>query len=115
MPSDPIDPQMPFLLLNDGHLSRWRGNALLRLGNQDAINSLEAAARELDSSPRAAVRGQLSMYVDLAFAYAAAGDTRGAVEYARKARQLATRIGSDRQRQRLTTLVLPDVGRTGIA
>jgi tetratricopeptide (TPR) repeat protein len=115
MPSDPIDPQMPFLLLNDGHLSRWRGNALLRLGNQDAINSLEAAARELDSSPRSAVRGQLSMYVDLAFAYAAAGDTRGAVDYARKARQLATRIGSDRHRQRLATLVLPDFGRTGIA
>jgi tetratricopeptide (TPR) repeat protein len=115
MPSDPVDPQMPFLLLNDGHLSRWRGSALLRLGNQDAINSLEAAARELDSSPRSAIRGQLSMYVDLAFAYAAAGDTRGAVDYARKARQLAARIGSDRQRQRLATLVLPDFGRTSIA
>ncbi|MCS7478186.1 tetratricopeptide repeat protein [Umezawaea endophytica] len=105
--SDPVDPEMPFLLLNDGHLARWRGSALLRLGNQDAINQLESAARELENSPRSAVRGEAGMYVDLAFAYAAAGDSRGAQEYARKAKQLASRIGSDRQRQRLASLELP--------
>jgi hypothetical protein len=55
------------------------------------------------------------MYVDLAFAYAAAGDSRGAQEYARKARQLASRIGSDRQRQRLATLELSGAGVTDIA
>jgi len=115
MPADPVDPEMPFLLLNDGHLARWRGSALLRLGNQDAINELEAAARKLESSPTSAIRGQTGMFVDLAFAYAAAGDSSKAVEYARKARRLASQIGSDRQRQRLANLELPDAGRSSIA
>ena len=88
---------------------------MLRLGDQDAINQLEAAARDLDGSDRSVIRGQTGMYVDLAFAYAAAGDSRGALEYARQARQLAHRIGSDRQRQRLMNLELPDVGSAGIA
>lgn len=107
LPTNPVDPEMPFLLLNDGQLTRWRGSSLLRLGDQDAISQLEAAVRDLSSPERWAVRGQTNMYVDLAFAYAAAGDSRGALEYARKARQLASRIGSDRQRQRLANLELP--------
>lgn len=107
LPTNPVDPVMPFLLLNDGHLGRWRGSALLRLGDQEAINQLEAAARHLDVSDRSAIRGQTGMYVDLAFAYAAAGDSRGAFEYARKARQLASRIRSDRQAKRLASLDLP--------
>lgn len=115
MPSDPVDPAMPFLLLNEGHLSRWRGSALLRLGDEDAINHLESAAKALDSTPSSAIRGQTGMYVDLAFAYAAAGDRETALAYARKARQLASRIGSDRQRQRLETFELPGSGgRNGI-
>lgn len=115
LPSNPVDPEMPFLLLNEGHLARWRGSALVRLGDQDAINNLEAAARELDASPSSTIRGQTGMYADLAFAYAAAGDSKGAMEYARKAKQLASRIGSDRQRQRLANLELPAGGGTGIA
>ncbi|XVV01919.1 tetratricopeptide repeat protein [Actinosynnema sp. CA-248983] len=114
MPADPVDPAMPFLLLNDGHLSRWRGSALLRLGDEDAISQLESAAKALESSPSAAIRGQTGMYVDLAFAYAAAGDRATALEYARKARQLASRIGSDRQRQRLASLELPGGGAPSI-
>ncbi|RKT53014.1 hypothetical protein C8E97_1558 [Saccharothrix australiensis] len=115
MPNDPLDPEMPFLLLNDGHLTRWRGSALLRLGDHDAINELEAAAQKLESTPASAIRGQTGMFVDLAFAYAAAGDSRMAVEYARKARRLAAQIGSDRQRQRLANLELPDARGSGIA
>lgn len=110
LPTNPVDPEMPFLLLNDGHLARWRGSALLRMGDQEAINQLETAAQDLDTSDRSAVRGQTGMYVDLAFAYAAAGDSRGAREYARKARQLATRIKSDRQAKRLASLELPVSG-----
>lgn len=107
LPANPIDPEMPFLLLNDGHLARWRGSALVRLGDQDAINQLEAASRDLDTSDQSAVRGQTGMYVDLAFAYAAAGDGRGAQDYAHKARQLAARIKSDRHAKRLAGLELP--------
>ncbi|GAA0242903.1 hypothetical protein GCM10010492_47680 [Saccharothrix mutabilis subsp. mutabilis] len=115
LPANPIDPEMPFLLLNDAHLLRWRGSALLRLGDHDAINELEAAAQRLEQSPASAVRGQVGMLTDLAFAYAAAGDSRMAVEYARKARRLATQIGSDRQRRRLANLELPQSGGSGVA
>lgn len=115
LPANPVDPELPHLLLSDGHLARWRGSALVRLGDQDAIGSLEAVAREMETSPRSTIRAQLHTYTDLAFAYAAAGDSRGALAYAAKARQLATRIGSDRQRQRLAKLQLPEIGRTGIA
>ncbi|SEP91435.1 tetratricopeptide repeat protein [Lentzea albida] len=107
LPTNPVDPEMPFLLLNEGQLVRWRGSSLLRLGDQDAINQLEAAVRDLATPGLNAVRGQTNLYVDLAFAYAAAGDSRGALDYARKARQLASRIKSDRQQRRLANLELP--------
>ncbi|WP_329787921.1 tetratricopeptide repeat protein [Lentzea sp. DG1S-22] len=107
LPTNPVDPEMPFLLLNSGQLARWRGSSLLRLGDQDAINQLEAAVRDLAAPGLNAVRGQTNLYVDLAFAYAAAGDSRGALDYARKARQLASRIKSDRQQRRLANLELP--------
>ncbi|MBB5955884.1 tetratricopeptide (TPR) repeat protein [Saccharothrix tamanrassetensis] len=110
LPQDPADPELPFLLLNDAHLSRWRGSALLRLGDHEAIEELEAAAQKLHTSPSSAVRGQVGMFTDLAFAYAAAGDSRMAQEYARKARRLAAQIGSDRQRRRLANLELPESG-----
>lgn len=115
LPSNPVDPELPHLLLSEGHLARWRGSALVRLGNEDAIGNIESAVRELEKSPHSTIRAQLHMYADLAFAYAAAGDSRGALDYATKARQLATRIGSDRQRLRLAKLKLPEIGRTGIA
>ncbi|MCP2262243.1 hypothetical protein LX15_005977 [Streptoalloteichus tenebrarius] len=107
LPADPVDPRMPFLLLNRAHLARWRGSALTRLGEQEAIDHLEAAARAIPTAGRRAIRGEAGMLVDLAFAYAAAGDRDAALEYARKARQLVSQIGSDRQRRRLKRLVLP--------
>ncbi|MDX3663952.1 hypothetical protein PV646_42270 [Streptomyces sp. ID05-26A] len=115
LPTNPADPELAFLLLNDGQLIRWRGNALLRLGDADAITQLEAAVRDFANPQRSAVRGLTNTYVDLAFAYAAAGDSKGAVELAQKARQLAKRIGSDRQRQRLAKLELPGPRGPGIA
>ncbi|WP_256335092.1 tetratricopeptide repeat protein [Lentzea albidocapillata] len=115
LPANPVDPEMPFLLLNDGQLTRWRGSALVRLGNPDSINQLESEVKDLESPDNWAIRGQTNMYVDLAFAYAAAGDSKGALKYARLARQLASRIGSERQRQRLVNLELPGVGSAGIA
>lgn len=47
------------------------------------------------------------MLVDLAFAYAAAGDRDAARSYAQQARRLALQIKSDRQLRRLTRLTLP--------
>lgn len=121
LPADPVDPEMPFLLLNSGQLARWRGNGLTKLGEQEAIEQLEAAARELESPngtairEGSAIRGLNWLYVDLAFAYSAAGDREAAIAYAQRARRLASQIGSDRQRQRLESLILPGASGTTIA
>jgi tetratricopeptide (TPR) repeat protein len=110
VPSDPVDPAMPFLFLAGAHLDRWRGHTLARLGESDAINQLSQALPRL---PAEFVRAKTSMLVDLAFAYAAAGDRDAALTYSREAKRLANQIKSDRQRRRLSGLVLP--GSVGVA
>jgi tetratricopeptide (TPR) repeat protein len=35
LPSDPVDPALPFLFLGGAHLDRWRGHALARLREPD--------------------------------------------------------------------------------
>jgi tetratricopeptide (TPR) repeat protein len=104
LPADPIDPALPFLFLGDSHLDRWRGNALVRLGEPDAIDRLTDALERL---PAEFIRAQVGMMVDLAFAYSAAGDRRAAQHYARHGRQLGLQIKSDRQLRRLGGLILP--------
>lgn len=104
VPTDPMDPALPFLFLADAHLDRWRGNALARLGDPDAIDQL---SRSLPRLPIDFVRAKTGMLVDLAFAYAAAGDRDAALAHAREAKRLANQIKSDRQRRRLSGLILP--------
>jgi len=102
LPADPNDPGLPFLMLSETHLGRWRGHALTRLGNNTAVDELETALRNM---PRDLGRSRLSLLVDLAYAHAATDHT-AALTYAREARTLARTIGSERQRQRLGGLVL---------
>jgi tetratricopeptide (TPR) repeat protein len=104
LPSDPVDPAMPFLFLGDSHLDRWRGNALARVGAPDAIDQLTDALARL---PVGFVRARTGLLVDLAYAHAAAGDRDAALAHARQARRLAAQIRSDRQQRRLNRLVLP--------
>jgi hypothetical protein len=104
LPSDPVDPRLPFLFLGDGHLDRWRGNALARLGDPDAIDHL---AHALDRMPADFVRARAGLLVDLAYAHAAAGNRDATRTYARDARRLALQIKSDRHLHRLGQLVLP--------
>jgi hypothetical protein len=104
LPAEPHNPAMPYLFLADGHLQRWRGNALAYLGDPDAIDHLEHA---LDHIPAEFVRARTSLTVDLARAHAAAGDRDATLSYARQARRLANQIRSDRQLRRLDQLVLP--------
>jgi tetratricopeptide (TPR) repeat protein len=110
VPSDPVDPALPFLFLADAHLDRWRGHTLARLGEPDAIDQLSQALPRL---PAEFIRARTGMLVDLAFAYAAAGDRDAALTYAREAKRLANQIKSDRQRRRLSRLILP--GSVGVA
>ncbi|MGH3825556.1 MAG: tetratricopeptide repeat protein [Pseudonocardiaceae bacterium] len=107
LPTDPIDPALPFLFLGDAHLDRWRGNALARLGEPEAIDQLTAALARL---PADFVRARTGLLVDLAYAHAAAGNRDAALVHARQARQLAGQIKSDRQQRRLNLLVLPGSG-----
>jgi tetratricopeptide (TPR) repeat protein len=104
LPTDPADPSLPFLFLAGAHLDRWRGHALSKLGEPDAVDQLTDA---LPRMPAEFTRSRTSMLVDLAYAYAAAGDRDAAVEHARQAKRLGTQIKSDRQLRRLNRLILP--------
>ncbi|SER76081.1 hypothetical protein [Actinokineospora terrae] len=104
LPADPVDPALPFVFLGDSHLDRWRGNALAKLGDPDAINHLVDA---LYGTPPDFLRARVTMLVDLAYAHAAAGDRTAAQSYAREARRLGMQIKTDRLLRRLSHLVLP--------
>lgn len=111
LPANPGEPALPYVFLGGAHLDRWRGNALSKLGEPEAITQLSAALPRLPSS---FVRARTSMLVDLAYAHAAAGDRDAALEHSRQARRLATQIKSDRQLRRLASLTLP-TGSRGIS
>jgi tetratricopeptide (TPR) repeat protein len=104
LPTDPVNVDLPFLFLAGGHLDRWRGNAMAKLGEPDAIDHLTNALPRL---PQDFTRARAVMLVDLAYAYAAAGDRDAALTHARQAKRLAMQIKSDRQLRRLDGLILP--------
>lgn len=106
LPPDTGDDALPFLMLNPGHLARWRGHALSRLNDRHAIAELEVV---LDGLKPTTARARAGTLVDLAFAHSSAGNRDGAMNYARQARQLASQIGSERQKRRLARLLLPAV------
>jgi transcriptional regulator with XRE-family HTH domain len=104
LPTDPMNADLPFLFLAGGHLDRWRGNAMSKLGEPDAIDQLSNA---LPLVPSDFTRAKAAMLVDLAYAYAAAGNREAALMHARQAKRLAMQIKSDRQLRRLNGLILP--------
>lgn len=101
LPADPIDPTLPFLFLESVHLDRWRGHALARLGDAEAVGVLTSALERLDPT---FTRAETALRVDLAVALVATGEHAGARSHAERAERLATEIGSVRQRQRLRVL-----------
>ena len=104
LPADPVDPALPFVFLGGSHLDRWRGNALAQVGDAEAIDQLTGALAEL---PASWVRARAGLLVDLAYAYAAAGNRDAAINHTREARTIARQINSDRQLRRLDRLILP--------
>jgi tetratricopeptide (TPR) repeat protein len=104
LPPKSNDPGLPYLMLNSVHLTRWRGNALAALGDNGAIADLE---KVIASKTPTSLRATTGTLVSLAFAYSRAGDREAAISYSGRARQLASRIGSDRQKKRLGDLRLP--------
>lgn len=103
MPSgeDARDPDMLSVFLNEGHLTRWRGNALALLGDEEAVTSLYAALDGLDPS---FIRAAAGLRCDLAQAHVARQEFDQAQEHLRHARLLANRTGSVRHRRRIDQL-----------
>jgi tetratricopeptide (TPR) repeat protein len=101
LPSEAFDPALAFLFLEGAHLERWRGHALARLGDEEAVKVLNHALERLDPT---FARAEATLRVDLAMASVAAGDSEGANIHAKHANRLAIEIGSARQRNRMVML-----------
>jgi len=98
------DPEMLSIFLNTGHLTRWRGNVLALIGDDDAVASLHTALETVDPT---FVRAQAGLYCDLAQAHTARGELDQAADFLRTARRLANQTGSARQLRRVARLTTP--------
>jgi transcriptional regulator with XRE-family HTH domain len=101
LPADHQDPELPYLMLSDTHLGRWRGNVLAKLGDSGAVDQLYAA---LPSTNAGSARAEASLRADLAVALTAVGDHDEAQVHAKRARELIDLLGSVRLRRRLARL-----------
>ncbi|MET9252437.1 XRE family transcriptional regulator [Streptomyces sp. NPDC003717] len=95
---DARDPDMLSIFLNEGHLARWRGNALALIGDDEAVENLYAAVRATDPT---FIRASAGLRCDLAQAHWARGEYDQANEHLQQARLLASRTGSVRHRRRI--------------
>lgn len=93
--------ELPFLMLDDTHLARWRGHCLARLGQHEAIDDLTRALDSVGDSVRAAT----GLYVDLAHACHLSGQVDEARAQIKTAVQMARQYGSRRQQNRLRALL----------
>lgn len=98
---DPRDPDMPSIFLNHSHLTRWRGNVLALLGDDQAASDLHAA---LDAMDPTFVRAQAGVRGDLAQAHLVRGEHDEAMKQLQEARLLASRTGSVRHLRRIERL-----------
>ncbi len=105
LPQQPDDPALPFLMLDQTHLLRWRGHCLARLGVPEAVEDLTRALADIASLGLG--RAEAGLRTDLAMAYAAYGDLTQARGQAQRAVELSKRSGSVRQRARLARLLEP--------
>lgn len=93
--------EVPFLVFDATHLARWRGSALARLRDRQAVSLLNNALDQLDPSFK---RAETALRVDLVEVLSASDEREAAAEHVRHARLLAEQIGSVRQRNRLALL-----------
>lgn len=93
--------EVPFLVFGQAHLTRWRGNALMRLRDRRAVDVL---TRSLSELPSGFTRAHAAVLVDLAAALGNAGERDAAESHAARADLLARQIGSVRHRRRIDRL-----------
>jgi tetratricopeptide (TPR) repeat protein len=102
LPGNP-EGALPYVMLDEGHLARWRGHCLARLGEPSAIADLSTALNTMGEGRYG--RAEVSLRVDLALALRARGETSASREQASQATNLAGRTGSQRQRRRIADLL----------
>jgi hypothetical protein len=102
LPSSAEGAELPYIVLDERHLRRWRGHCLARLGAAEAIDELSTALATLDPT---FTRAAAALHCDLAIAHSVRGEHDAAHDAAEKSRELATRTASVRQQRRLNRLV----------
>lgn len=100
IPAQPGD-VLPYLVLDETHLARWRGNCLARLGDEDAIEELTTGLAAVTGTY---ARAEAGVRIDLATALLVRGERAAAEDHLRSARLLVSRTGSLRQKRRITHL-----------
>jgi transcriptional regulator with XRE-family HTH domain len=95
------DPDMLSIFLNEGHLTRWRGNALALIGDGEAVDNLYTA---LETTDPTFVRASAGLHCDLAQAHLARGEYDQTRKHLRQARLVASRTKSVRHRRRIEQL-----------
>jgi hypothetical protein len=95
------DPDMLSIFLNEGHLTRWRGNALALIGDAEAVDSLYAA---LETTDPTFIRAKAGLHCDVAQAHLSRGEYDEAQKHLREARLVASRTRSVRHRRRIQQL-----------
>ncbi|MFC4945655.1 hypothetical protein [Pseudonocardia sp. GCM10023141] len=98
-----VESDLPYLMLDAAHLSRWRGHCLARLGEKAAIDDLSSALAAMGEGQYG--RAEVGLRVDLAIAHQQRGESAEARAQARLAADLAGRAGSERQRRRIAELL----------
>lgn len=99
---DGADQDEPYVALNPVHLARWRGYALAKFADPDAVDVLETSLRELDPT---FVRAETALRIDITTTLVAFNENSEARKQAAHAVRLATQIGSVRQQRRIRRLV----------
>src|SRR5262249_53515915 len=94
LPSESSPGEGPYVVLDAVHLARWRGHALARVGEPEAVGVLSSALGRLDPT---FTRAETGLRVDLATAFVVRGEREQALAHVNRARSLATGIGSVRQ------------------
>lgn len=98
---DAVDDPLPYIFLDQVHLTRWRGNVLASLGDQDATEALFMALAAMDQT---FIRATAGLECDIARALIAQGEGTTAAKHLRQARHLARKTGSVRQQRRINSL-----------
>jgi len=101
MAKRPAGEDVPYLVFDQNHLTRWRGSALARLGEIEAVDVLSGVLSRLDPT---FTRAETALRVDLVQVLKSKGEHDAASLHAERAKLLAAQVGSTRQQRRLKAL-----------